>query len=88
MRTSSEYCTRIKDGESKPCDKIGPKRVYDQKKKNDPITKIHHKAYNRMRSKLRTNRITQSDFCDWSDMATSMRENCRSGENTFNEYQV
>lgn len=87
MRFDSEYCNRIKDGESKPCDKIGPKRVYDLKKKNDPITKAHHKAYNRMRSKLRTNRITQSEFCDWSDTATSMREGCRNGKVGFDEYQ-
>ncbi len=87
IRTSSDYCSRIKEGETQPCDKIGPKRVYDLKTKNDPITKAHHKAYNRMRSKLRTNRISQSDFCDWSDTATSMREDCRDGKISFDAYQ-
>ena len=86
-RSDSDYCNRIKENESKPCNVIGPKRIYDLKTKNDPITKAHHKAYNRMRAKLRSERITKSEFCDWSDIATALREKCRKGKIAFDEYQ-
>ena len=87
-RFDSDYCNRIKDNESKPCNVIGPKRIYDLKTKNDPIAKAHHKAYNRMRAKLRTNRISKVEFCNWSDKATSMREKCKTGNISFDEYQT
>ena len=87
-RSDSDYCNRIKENESKPCNTIGPKRIYDLKTKNDPITKAHHKAYNRMRAKLRTNRISKVEFCDWSDKATYMREQCKAGNISFDEYEV
>jgi hypothetical protein len=87
-RSDSDYCSRIKENETKPCNVIGPKRIYDLKTKNDPITKAHHKAYNRMRAKLRTNRISKADFCDWSDKTTYMREQCKTGNISFDEYQT
>ena len=87
-RSDTDYCSRIKENETKPCNIVGPKRVYDMKKRNDPIIKAHHKAYNRMRAKLRTERITKSEFCDWSNKATYMREQCKAGSISFDEYQT
>ncbi len=86
-RSDSDYCNRIKEDETKPCNVVGPKRIYDLKKKNDPITKAHHKAYNRMRAKLRRESITQTEFCNWSDMATKKREECKEGKIIFDKYQ-
>ena len=86
-RSDSDYCNRIKEDETKPCNEVGPKRIYDMKKKNDPITKAHHKAYNRMRAKLRRESITQSEFCDWSGIATQKREECKAGKISFEVYQ-
>jgi hypothetical protein len=40
-----------------------------------------------MRSKLKTNRISQSEFCDWSDTATSIREDYKDDKIGFDEYQ-
>jgi len=85
-RPDVKYCNRIAEGETLPCDEIGALRVYQHKVAEDPIFKVYNKAYKRMNSRVKYQKITQQEFFVWSEKARVMREKCTQGELSLGEF--
>ena len=78
-RIDTEYCDRVKEGESKPCSIIGATRSYWGSKMEDPIHIEFQKAYKRNHSRQRVGKMTQSEFYEWSEEARRKRGECEAG---------
>lgn len=88
-RTDTEYCNRIKWGETKRCSEIGAVRNYWSGKTDDPVYKEFQKAYKRNHSRVKYKTMTQQEFYDWSEEARTKRDKCAAGRmplETFREW--
>jgi hypothetical protein len=85
-RTDIEYCTNTKYDETRPCNEIGAIRNYNKSVVSEPANKLYLKAYRRMNSKVRTKRITQLHFLEWSDEARSKRNLCKEGKISIDKF--
>ena len=56
---------------------------YEQKVAENPILEAHKKAYRRFHSRVRTKKMTQSEFLKWSEEASRKRDECFAGELSF-----
>jgi len=86
-RTDIEYCTNTTYGETRPCNEIGAIRNYNKSVGSEPGNKLYLKAYRRMNSKVRTKRMTQLHFLEWSDEARLKRNLCKEGRITLKEFE-
>lgn len=86
-RSDIEYCSRIKQGETKPCDQVGAIKRYQAEKSKDEIHVAFQKAYRRMNAKARTKRITQPEFFIWSEQTRKKRDDCQAGVLSFDEFK-
>lgn len=85
-RSDTKYCDRVRPGNTKACNEVGPSQKYKANNK----TKIHtayEKAYKRNYSRVRNNAITKPEFLEWSDKASKMRDDCRDGKISFEKFQ-
>jgi hypothetical protein len=87
-RSDTIFCDRISKGETKPCRAIGSLKLHKEVKDKNPIHSAHQKAYRRMNSKCRTDRITQTEFFTWSEEARTKRDLCLRGELDFKTFSV
>ena len=87
-RTDSEYCDRIKDGETKSCSEIGALKTFDIVHKDDPIHKAYITAYRRMDSRQRAKLITKDEFKEFGKTARAERKKCYNGEITLEQFQT
>ena len=85
-RSDTEYCDRIKKGESKPCNIVGAIKIYWDGKKDDSIHNEFQKAYKRNHSRRRTGTMSASDFFHWSEDARAKLKECEAGNMTLDEY--
>ena len=85
-RSDTEYCNRIKPGESKPCSIIGATKTYWDGKKDNAIHNEFQKAYKRNHSRRRTGTMSASDFFTWSEEAREKLKECEAGVMTLDEY--
>ena len=86
-RSDAEYCDRIKTDETKSCAEIGPMRMYQYKTKDSPVYAIYNKAYKRNNSRVRSKKITQSEFLAWSDIAREKRDLTLDGKIQIDEFE-
>jgi hypothetical protein len=87
-RIDTEYCDRVKSGESKPCSIIGAARSYWGSKEGDVIYTAFQKAYKRNHSRQRVGKITQSQFYEWSEEARRKRGECETGQLSLDEFNA
>ena len=87
-RIDTEYCDRIKEGETKPCSIIGATRSYWGSKLEDPIHIEFQKAYKRNHSRQRVGKMTNLEFYEWSEEARSKRGECETGRLTLEEFRA
>lgn len=85
-RSDTEYCDRIKTGEQKTCIEIGPMRMYQDKTKDSPIFIVYNRAYKRMNARVRSKKLTQMEFLQWSDTAREKRDLALEGKLSETEF--
>jgi len=85
-RVDAEYCDRIYGDTNRKCSEIGAMLRYERKVAENPILEAHKKAYRRFHSRVRAKKMTQSEFMQWSDEASSKRDECLAGELPFEEF--
>ncbi len=86
-RIDKEYCDNIAPGENLPCSQIGATKLHYKEKEDDPVYTAFLTAYRRMRSRVRTNKLTKEEFTEWSQIARSKRDACNNNELDFEEYK-
>ncbi len=86
-RIDKEYCDNIAPGENLPCSQIGATKLHYKEKEDDPVYTAFLTAYRRMRSRVRTGKLTKEDFTEWSQVARTKRDACNNNELNFDEYK-
>ncbi len=86
-RIDKEYCDNIAPGENLPCSQIGATKLHYKEKEDDPVYTAFLTAYRRMRSRVRTNKLTKEEFTEWSQVARSKRDACYDNELDFDEFK-
>lgn len=75
-----EYCSRpLADQPGKTCRDIGAMVRMQNELHNDPIFREYNKAYKRNNSRVRMGKISQSEFLQWPDEASALRDQCVTG---------
>jgi len=87
-RIDTEYCDRIKEGETKPCSLIGATRSYWGSKTDNPAYVEFQKAYKRNHSRRRVGKMTQNEFYEWSEEARKKRGECEAGKLPLDEFKL
>jgi len=59
---------------------------YERKVAENTILEAHKKAYRRFHSRVRTKKMTHSEFMRWSDEASRLRDDCLAGTLPFDEF--
>lgn len=86
-RVDTEYCNRIKEGETKPCSEIGAARNYWNDKEGNSIYAEFQQAYKRNHSRRRVGKMTKNEFIKWSEEARNKRAECEDGKLTVKEFR-
>jgi len=84
-RRDAKYCENVDNELGKPCNKVAPRVLYNQKKAEDPITQVYTRAYHRMMSRHRNGKLSQKELCEWQNLAAKKRDECKSGGISLSE---
>lgn len=84
---NAEYCTRIMEGETKPCSMIGSKRTFEKKLKSDIPLQIYNRAYKTHFARVRNGIMSKSDFNLWCITAKENLKNTREGKMPVNDFE-
>lgn len=79
-KLSFEYCHRIADGETEPCDVIGPKKAYAKLLDTDSVLKTYNRIYKTKYARVKRGTMSEEDFSKWKAEARYMLDRCRNGE--------
>ncbi len=63
-----------KDDPTKTCRDVGSRRRYDDKCKNDPIWQTYNRAYKAHYARYMKKKMTISEFEEWSQFASEIRD--------------
>ncbi len=83
----SDYCNRIREGQTRTCQQIGAQRKYDERQKTDEAVALFRKYYKRYYARTKVNQIKPDKFREWNYKAVEMRDRCQSGEITVQEFE-
>lgn len=81
------YCSRIADGENKPCNIIGSKSTFDKKMKTDEALKLYHKAYKTHYARINGDTFTRDKFDRWKKEAKAKLGIVREGKLCISEFE-
>lgn len=81
------YCSRIADGESKPCNIIGSKSAFDKKMKTDNALKLYNKAYKTHYARINGDTFTRDEFDRWKKEAKAKLDKVRDGKLCISEFE-
>ena len=87
-RIDTEYCDRVKAGESKRCSIIGATRSYWESKHGNAVYVEFQKAYKRNHSRQRVGKMTNLEFYEWSEEARNKRDACEAGELSLDDFKL
>ena len=79
-KLSFEYCHRIADSETEPCDVIGPKKAYAKLLDTDSVLKTYNRIYKTKYARVKRGTMSEEDFSKWKAEARYMLDRCRNGE--------
>lgn len=83
------YCNRIAPGETEPCNKVGPSRVYKANLEKDYPLKIYERAYGTKYAQYSRSSISMEEFDEWRIEAREKLDAVRAGtldESTFAQW--
>ncbi len=87
-RSDSLYCGRIMPGQTKPCNQTGANLVAKRKVEQNPALRIYRQAYHRLSKRVEYGYMTPDAFDEWKAQALPKREQCLSGEISFDEFTL
>jgi len=87
-RLSSDYCSRINDGETEPCDIAGPKKAFARLMDEDHILKIYNRVYKTIYARKKRGSISDEAFCEWKTEARRMLDKTRAGGMTEEAFET
>lgn len=79
-RLSTDYCSRIADGETEVCDIVGPKKSFAKLMDEDHILKVYNRIYKTMYARMKRGNLTPDEFTSWKTEARHMLDRTRAGE--------
>ena len=79
-KSSSDYCTRIMDGETEPCIVVGPKKAFSKRLDEDHILKTYNRVYKTIYTRMKRGSISADEFNTWKTEARQRLEMTRKGE--------
>lgn len=86
-KASAKYCDRVPKGAKEPCYVIGAGKKYAHSEKH-PSVMLYNKVYKRFDYHFRqTGNISMFDFDTWKWYATELRDKCKSGEISMDEFK-
>ena len=83
----SDFCNRIREGQTRTCQQIGAQRKYDERLKTDEAVALFRKYYKRYYARTKVNQIKPDKFREWNYKACEMRDRCQNGEITPAEFE-
>ena len=75
-----DYCDRMVGATNKTCKEIGPLRLYEKRKLDDPAIRVYKRSYKAHNARVRYGLMTKEEFSRWSEKAREKRDLCISGE--------
>ena len=86
-RPTAEYCERVIEGESGPCNIVGPRKKYEKNIKNDPIMYEYRKAYKTHNARVRIKKMNNHEFLNWTNIAKDKLGQAKEGIITLEEFR-
>ncbi len=83
----SDFCNRVREGNTRTCQQIGAQRKYDERLKTDEAVALFRKYYKRYYARTKVNQIKTDKFREWNYKACEMRDRCQNGEITPAEFE-
>ena len=87
-RLSSDYCNRIKDGETEPCDVVGPKKSFARLMEEDHILKVYNRVYKTIYARKKRGSISDAEFIEWKTEARSLLDKTRAGGMSEEDFEA
>ncbi len=78
-RLSTDYCSRIQNNESEPCDIVGPKKSFARLMDEDHILKTYNRVYKTIYARKKRGSITDDEFNRWKTEARNLLDKTREG---------
>ena len=85
-RLTVEYCSRIAEDETQPCDVVGPKQSFSKLLNEDAALKAYNRAYKTVYARLRRGSITEEAFNAWKAEARRRLDETRENGASVDEY--
>lgn len=85
-RSKLEYCDRLIEGSSKTCREMGPLRLYERRKMEDPAVREYKRSYKTHNARIRYGLMTREEFGKWSAAARKRRDLCTAGKLFLDEF--
>ena len=79
-KSTIDYCERIMEGETEPCNIVGPKKAFSRRLDEDHVLKIYNRAYKTIYTRMKRGSMSADDFNRWKAEARYMLDQTRAGE--------
>ena len=87
-RLSVDYCSRTAEGDTEPCDIIGPKKAFSKLMDEDHILKAYNRTYKTIYARMKRGALTTDEFNRWKAEARHMLNQTRTGEVKESEFEA
>ena len=85
-KTSVDYCTRIMEGETEPCNIVGPKKAFSRRLDEDHTLKTYNRVYKTIYTRMKRGSMSAEEFNAWKTEARRLLEKTRAGEMSEEEF--
>ena len=79
-KPSVDYCSRIMEGETEPCNIVGPKKAFSKRLEEDHTLKTYNRVYKTIYTRMKRGSISPEEFNTWKAEARLLLEKTRAGE--------
>ena len=79
-KPSVDYCARIMDGETEPCNVVGPKKAFSKRLDEDHTLKTYNRVYKTIYTRMKRGSISAEEFNAWKTEARQRLEKTRAGK--------
>ncbi len=85
-KTSVDYCTRIMESETEPCNVVGPKKAFSKRLDEDHTLKTYNRVYKTIYTRMKRGSISAEAFNAWKIEARQLLDKTRAGEMKEEEF--
>ena len=80
-----DYCDRKVGATTKTCKEVGPLRLYEKRKLDNPAMRVYKRSYKAHNARVRYGIMTKEEFAKWSEEAREKRDLCVAGKLSLGE---